>query len=294
MEKLLVVGASGLLGRRLVEIGKGAYEVYGVDLSHVVDAKNFSLLDVTHRDAVISTVKKIDPDLIIDTHALTDLDYCETHHEEAWRVNVEGTKNVAEAANEICSKYVFISTDYVYDGESAQPYTEDAAVRPLSYYAKTKLIAESAASVLCKDFLIARTAVLFGPSSMSYSGKVPFPAWVVAELGKGKEIRVVTDQCSNPTYADSLAEFLFALSSKGAKGVFNVSGKDNMSRYDFALKIAQVFGLDQQLIKPIKTSELSQVAQRSKRVILDISKAEKASGIEGLPIDEALRLSKVS
>ena len=230
------------------------------------------------------------PDLIIDTHWYSsDLDYCETHQDESWRINVEGTRNVERPPTRQKANWRSSQLTACTTARNPRPTPRRNCRSPFNYYGKTKVIAESAVSVLCKDFLIARTAVLFGPSSASYSGKLPFPAWIVRELKEGNKIRVVTDQYSNLTYADNLADFLFALLSKGASGVFNVSGADNLSRYDLALEIADLFGFDPRPIEPIKTAELHQVAQRSKRVILDISKAEGALGMKGMPIKEALR-----
>jgi len=289
MERLLIIGGSGLLGQRLVELGKENFDVFSTYKEHALRGENCFQLDVTNRANVIKTVQKIKPDIIIDTHYLSNVDYCETHPEDAWSINVDGTKNVAEIARTLSCKYVFISSDYVYDGDKTTSYSEKDKPHPVNYYGKTKLIAEKIIEALDMDFIIARTAVMFGPHKGDINRKMPFPTWLVQELKQNKEVTVVVDQYNNPTHTDSLVEFLFALLNKDRGGVFNVTGRDNLSRYDFAVKIADVFGLNKNLIKPITTPELNQPARRPKKLALDISKVERATNITGLSIDDALK-----
>jgi dTDP-4-dehydrorhamnose reductase len=201
-------------------------------------------------------------------------------------VNVEGTKNIAEACKISGTKFMFISSDYVYDGTKATPYSEKDKAHPINYYGKTKLIAEKVIEAIDLDFVIARTAVLFG-ASKNYE-KAPFPIWLIQQLKEGKEVKVVIDQYNNPTLADSLAEFLFSLYEKDRSGVFNISGKDNLSRYEFAKLIAGKFGMNENQIKPITTAELNQPAKRPQKVSLNVSKAEKAAKLSAMDIDEAL------
>lgn len=293
MEKLLVIGSSGLLGQRLTDLGKDKYEILGTHNKHSPEKESVHL-DVTNKENVISVVQRFKPDVIIDTHHLPNVDYCETHQRDAWRINVEGTKNVAEVASMYSCKYVFISTDNVYDGEKIKQYTEKDKAHPINYYGKTKLMAERVIETLNNDFIIARTAVLFGPHKGSIVAKLPFPNWLIQELRHNKEVRVVRDQYNNPTYADSLSEFLFALLKKSRSGTFNVVGKENLNRYDFSIKIADIFGLNKKLIRQINSAELNQPAKRPKKLALDISKAERATGLVGLSIEDSLKKFKAS
>ncbi len=294
MERLLVIGSSGLLGQRLMELGKDRYEVSGTYNEHSSEDKRSVRLDVTKKENVTSVVQKFKPDVIIDTHHLPSVDYCETHPDEAWRINVEGTKNVAEVAGTYSCKYVFISTDNVYDGEKTKQYNEKDKTHPINYYGKTKLIAERVIETLDNDFIIARTSVLFGPHKGNIVSKLPFPTWLVQELRHKREVRVVGDQYNNPTHTDSLCEFLFTLLEREKSGVFNVTGNENLNRYDFSLKIADIFGLNKNLIKQITSAELNQPAKRPKKLSLDISKAQRATGIKGLSVEESLKMLKGS
>jgi len=289
MKKILIIGVSGLLGNKIYELAKNDYQVSGTYNTHKPSVENAHQLDVTKRADVFKLIGNIKPDFVIDTHALHNVDYCELHPEEAWHVNVEGTKNVVEACKTFGCKYVFISTDYVFDGKKATPYTEKDKPNPLNYYAKTKLIAEELIKILISDYIIARTAVLFGVGGL---GKEPFALWLIKKLKNREEVKAVIDQYNNPTLVDSLAEMLIALCEKDKVGVFHITGKTNLNRYEFSVKIAETFGLDKELIKPITTPELNQVAPRPRKVALDVSKVERATKLKALTIDEALNIFK--
>ncbi len=286
MKKVLVVGASGLLGSKLMKIGEKKYEMYGTYLNHKISFENSFSLDVTNRKEVFNLVGKIKPDLVIDTHSITNVDYCELHQEEAWLVNVEGTKNVAEACKTFGAKMVFISTDYVFDGKKSS-YSEKDKPKPLNYYGKTKAIAEKMIEILDIDHIIVRTAVLYG---IGGTDKKPFVLWVLENLKKNQEINVVIDQFNNPTLADNLADIILKLYEKDVNGIFHVVGKDNVSRYELALKVAEVFGLNKKLIKPITTPELRQPAPRPRKLELSTKKLQRILGITPLGIDDGLKI----
>jgi dTDP-4-dehydrorhamnose reductase len=289
VKKILIIGISGLLGNKIYNLAKKDYQVFGTYNTHKPSMENVYQLDVTKRADVFKLIGNIKPDFVIDTHALHNVDYCELHPEEAWLVNVEGTKNVAEACKTFGCKYVFISTDYVFDGKKATPYTEKDKPNPLNYYAKTKLIAEEAIKILTSDYIIARTAVLFGVGGF---GKEPFALWLIKKLKNGEEVKAVIDQYNNPTLVDNLAEMLLTLCEKDKVGLFHITGKTNLNRYEFSIKIAETFGLNKELIRPITTPELNQVAPRPRKVALDVSKLERATKLKALTIDEALNIFK--
>ncbi len=288
MERLLVVGAGGLLGGRFIELGRGKFDVFGTCNSHRLTGNNFVHMDVTKRQDVFRIIEKIKPAVVIDTHALHPVDYCETHPEEAWEVTVNGTRNVAEASKRAGAKYVFFSTDYVFDGKKLS-YTEKDKPNPLNYYGKTKWAAEMVLEALGVNHIIARAAVLYG---MGGQGKASFVSWVVEKLKGGEKINVVTDQHNNPTFADNLVEIIFRLYEKDAEGLFHVTGKECISRYDFARSIARVFGLNNRLIVPITTPELNQIATRPEKINMSTKKVERISNIGTVGIEEGLKVLK--
>lgn len=287
MVKLLVIGAAGLVGSTAVRLGKN-YQVFKTFNSHDMQDGNSFKLDVTNRDKVFALIEKIKPDFIIDAHALHDVDYCETHPEEAWRVNVEGTKNVAEACKRIGAKLVYMSTDYIFDGRKLK-YTEKDKPNPLNYYSRTKLIAERVIDALGVNHIIARSSVLYG---IGGQGKMNFVLWLISKLKNGEKVNIVTDQHNNPTYVDKLVETIFTLYEKDAYGTFHVTGTTCLSRFDFAKIIANTFGLNSKLINPITTPELHQVAKRPERVNMITDKVKRISGHNPLDVYEGLQRMK--
>ena len=285
MKKILIVGISSLLGSRLYHTAKNKHTIFGTYYSHIIAGDNFFRLDVTNRQEVFRLFEKIRPDAVFDFHSITDVDYCELHPEEAWLVNVDGTKNIAEACRTFGAKMIFISSDYVFDGKKTN-YSEKDKPNPLNFYGKTKAIAEKVVELLVPDFIIARTAVLYGIGGL---GKKPFPLWVIENLKEGKEIKVVIDQFNNPTFADNLAEILLKLYEKDASGLFHIVGKDNVSRYEFAIKVAEIFNLDKSLIKPITSPELRQAAIRPRKLELSTKKLQRILNVVPFGIDEGLR-----
>ncbi len=288
MNRVLVIGASGLVGNRAVEIGRTQYNVWGTYWNHAVEGDSFFSLNVLDRKNVFHKIESSKPDCIIDTHALHNVDYCETHPEEAWQVNVEGTRNVAEAAKRVGAKYAFISTDYVFDGTKLI-YTEKDKPHPQSYYAKTKLAAEMQLEALDINYVVARTSVVYGTGG---KGKLSFVLWLIDQLSQRKQVNIVADQHNNPTYADNLCDILYRLLSLDERGIFHVTGRECVSRYDFAKRIAHEFGLDESLITPVTTPELNQVAPRPAKVNLNTSKVERVTGIKTLTVGEGLSRMK--
>lgn len=284
MDKLLVVGASGLIGSTALQLGKVQFDAYGTYNKNV--AGGTLHLDVTERPKVFETIRSVKPDFVIDAHGV-HLDYCETHQEEAWRLNVEGSRNVAEASREIGAKYLFLSSEYVFDGEK-RAYKESDAPRPINYYGKTKWAAESTLKVLDIDHIIVRTSGVYGTASST--GMVSFVPWVIGNLKKGENTNIISDKYISPTFVDDLCGMIFDLYKNDAAGIFHVVGKDCITRYKFAKLISKEFGLNPRLIKPIKASELKLVAERPRKVRM---RTEKLIGIthkQTLGVGEGLKL----
>ncbi len=292
-----MVGGSGLLGFKVAELAKNEFETSATCNFRPTKLQGCRLfkLDKTDRSATLTLVNELKPDVVIDTAALHNVDYCETHHDEAWKVNVQGTKNVAEACEKVGAKMVFVSTDYVFDGKKGF-YGEEDTPAPLHYYAETKLEGERVVMKAGINYAIARPSVIYGwsPSESaglkSSSGKsMNFVVWVINKLKSKEEISLVTDQYSCPTLADNLAEVLLVMSKSGKPGIYHTAGKTCINRYDFAKKIALTFNLDYNLMKPVTSDYFRQVAERPKKCCLDVSKAEKEFGVRLLTVEEGLK-----
>ena len=286
MKKLLVVGC-GLLGSKAMQLGRSKYEVYGTHINR--KEQGYITLDVRDRNMVFGVINNIKPDIVFDSHVMNDMDYAENHREEMWEINVDGSRNVAEASKAVGAKYIFISSECLFDGKR-NIYLEYSKPSPLNYFGRGKWASEMLLEVLGIDSIIARTSGLYGLSSSS--GKRSFIQFITDNLKNNVETKVITDQYSSPTLVDDLVTSIFKLYEKKANGVFNIVGRDCITKYDYALQIAKTFNLDKTLIKPCLTSEINQVAKRPVKVLLSTKKLQWTIGKTPMGIIDGLKLIK--
>lgn len=275
-KKILVTGANGLLGKKVIEIFQRESEHEIIPTSYTKSADVPLQLDITNKESVREAFSVIRPTMVINTAAYTNVDKAEDERELAYMVNATGVENLGEAGRIYGSKIVHISTDYVFDGRKGN-YTENSRPDPINYYGKTKLAGENLLKARTDNYAIVRTQVLYG---YARDVKKNFALWTIENLSAGRPIRVVTDQIGNPTLADELAYALLKICEKDVVGVYHFSGIDALSRYDFAKLIAEVFALPSELIIPIKSSELSQPARRPANSTFICLKAKTELGIE--------------
>lgn len=238
----------------------------------------FDLLDPA---GILDLVDRMRPDVIVHSAALTDVDRCEREKELAYKMNVEGTRAIAKAAEDAGAFLVYISTDYVFDGLAGM-YREDDSPAPVSYYGYSKLLGEQ----FCRG-CIARTCVIYG--SRPASGKVNFALWLINSLRSGKEVRVVTDQFITPTLNTNLAEMVLEAADRRLCGVYNMAGATRLSRYDFAIELARAFDLDRDLLRRSRMEDMKWPARRPKDSSLDTSKATGVLAYKPLAIKEAIK-----
>ena len=296
MKKLLIIGVSGLTGFKLANLSSGNYQVFGTYNHRSISIENCETfqLDKSNKKQTTSLLEKINPDVVVDCSALHNVDYCEKNQEETWKVNVEAPKYIAEKCKEISARMIYMSTDYVYDGTETK-YNEKSQPNPLNYYGLSKLKGEQEIANLDIDYAICRTSLIFGwnpgevQGKKSSSGKtMNYVIWALNKLRNGEELTIVNDQYSTPTYADNLAESILKLANTNLHGIFHSAGKNCVNRFDFTLKIAEIFGINQNLILPTTSDKFTQVAKRPMRCCLDVSKAEKLLNMKFLTIEQAL------
>jgi len=291
--RILITGASGLLGSKLAQLAiRRGYEVYSGYNEHAPTYGTPLKFDASQREATRKAFEIANPATIVHAAALTDVDKCEVDRKLARAVNATGTRNVAEACRECGAKLVFISTDYVFDGVKGN-YSENDQPNPINYYGISKLEGEKAVIESCNDYIIVRSSVIYGwiasLTSKSSSGKpLNFAMWLTNKLQNNEMVNIVTDQYSTPTLSDSLAQTILALCEKNAMGLYHITGRTRLSRFEFALKLAEKLNLSQTLINQIVTSQLKQVAKRPMDSSLKVGKIEETLGIKMLTIDEAL------
>jgi dTDP-4-dehydrorhamnose reductase len=243
--RVTLFGASGLLGQELVR------ELQGEQLT-ALSSKDADLRD---RARVQSVIRDSRPDCIILSAAYTDVDGCESNRDLAFAVNCDGAAIVAKAAREAGSRLIFLSTDYVFDGEKRSPYEINDPRNPTSVYGESKARAEERLQEILPDVCIARTSWLFG-----HGGKC-FPATILKLAATRPEISVVNDQRGSPTFTRDLASAIAKLCSADAKGIVHVTNSGNCTWYDFAAEIVRASGLPTR-VKPVTTAEFPRPARR--------------------------------
>jgi dTDP-4-dehydrorhamnose reductase len=294
MNRILITGSNGLLGQKLVELFSNSSN-YNLLLTSKEENSVFAedvfpyiQLDTTQRQNVRSVLDEFEPELIINTAAITDVDSCEKEREMAWRVNVSSVENLVYAGKLVGAQIIQLSTDYVFDGKNG-PYSELDRPNPLGYYGKTKLASENILRTSGITFAIVRTMVLYG---VGYNVRPNFALWLLENLSQEKPIRVVDDQIGNPTLADDVAYAILKIIELERYGIFHVAGPDLISRYDFALALCDVFHLNKKLITPVKTSMFKQPAPRPLKSGFITLKAETELDVKPAGIKQGLMIFK--
>ncbi|MBP2045446.1 dTDP-4-dehydrorhamnose reductase [Methanobacterium aggregans] len=284
MKNLFITGGSGLLGSKFGYLAGDRYDI--TVTHHKNPVQNSVSFDITDEEDVINKISLLNPDFVVHSAALTNVDYCEDHPDEAWNINVNGTENIAKACEKTGSKLVYVSTDFVFDGERGM-YLEDDETNPLGHYALTKLKGEEVIQKYDVDHAVARVSVLYGWHSC-----MNFVTWVINELKNGMEINIVTDQYNSPTLADNAAEAILKLFELDKTGVYHTAGGERINRFDFALNIADVFELDSNLINPVESKSFVQKAKRPRDSSLNVEKVEKDTGMKMFDTVEGLEYMK--
>lgn len=292
--KILITGANGLLGQKLVALilNQGNHELIATArganrLPFDQQKYTYTPLDITDQAQVNSVIAEHQPDVVIHTAAMTNVDQCESEREECWDLNVNAVQYIAEACEAHKAFLLHLSTDFIFDGEDG-PYDEEAQANPISYYGESKLAAEHIITQSKLDWAIARTVLVYGIAhDMSRTNIV---LWVKKSLEEGKEIKVVDDQLRSPTLAEDLAQGCLLIAEQKAKGIFNISGSDLLTPYEMAIKTAQFFNLSTASMQKADSSTFTQPAKRPPKTGLLIEKARTVLGYEPHSFDEGIAI----
>lgn len=291
-KRLLVIGASGLLGSKLMAEAKVRYSVVGT-CNPECDGKSdwrMESLDIGSKDEVERLFEKTKPEVVILTAAMTNVDACETNPQMANRVNAAGPGLVARECKRLDSRLIHVSTDYVFDGMKTRKYTEEDLPRPISVYGSSKLAGEKNVLSTLPEAVVARTAVLYGWNPIE--NKDNFVMWTLKKMRAGEKVTLFKDQWISPTLADDLAKALVQLAQGDVRGVYHVAGPDCLDRPSCGKLIGKVFGLDERLVMPVPSSSVSLPAKRPKYSCLDVSKVEKLLNRKMVSFEDGLRTMK--
>jgi dTDP-4-dehydrorhamnose reductase len=284
--KFLVTGSAGLVGSQVVK------DLLNLDHKvcscyHDEKPQNGTPihLDLTDSEEIVKTIHDTKPDRIIHLAAMTNVDQCEEKKDLSFLLNAKATETIAKQAAKQNIFFVYVSTDYVFDGKKGLKKESDST-HPLGYYGQSKLDGEHALNKLASGWCIARISTPFG----IHHKKKSFPLWVKENLESKREIPVLTDQFTSPTFVPNLSKMLIEISIRQISGIIHLAGASRISRYDFAQMIAEKLNLDKHLIKPAKMADMNWVAQRPQDSSLDVSLATEILDEKPQPIDQSLEI----
>src|SRR5436853_6813574 len=288
METLLVFGGNGLLGGKVAALARESFQVVATYTRTKPrhPGINFVELPKENVEEGMVLVRKTKPSAVIDAEAMDDVDRCEEERDLAWQVNAGSTGSLARVAADIGARYVFVSTDFVFDGRKGG-YREEEVPRPVNYYGETKLAGEDAVLAATADHLVVRPSIIYGWDDR----RLNFGTWVLGSVRAGTPINVATDWIGSPTFADDLAAGILRVLRLPDGGVYHLAGGDALSRYDFAVRLLKAFDLDAAMAHPVRTADLNLNAPRPANSSLVNAKA-KRHRIPRLTADEGIRAMK--
>jgi dTDP-4-dehydrorhamnose reductase len=297
MKKILITGSNGLLGQKLVYALRIRKDIHliatsvGANRLTQKEGYTYDSLDITNRAEVFAILKKHQPDTIINTAAMTNVDACESKREECWALNVTAVQYLVDAITKAENKdtqLIHLSTDFIFDGEKGSEYIETDKPNPLSYYALSKYESEKILQQSKIKWAIARTIIVYGVvDNMSRSNIV---LWAKDALTKGQKINVVDDQFRSPTLAEDLAAGCILIADKGATGIYHLSGPETMSILTLVYRVADFWKLDRSVVSPSKSNALNQAARRPPYTGFVIDKAKKELGYKPHSFEEGLAI----
>jgi dTDP-4-dehydrorhamnose reductase len=290
--RVLITGANGLLGQALIDrlYGTETYELLATSRdthSYHPSEPRHKTLDITDHPQVEEVLDTYAPDVLVNCAAMTQVDACETRQEACWKVNASAVGHLTEVCHERDIHLVHLSTDFIFDGAEG-PYGEDDAPAPVNYYGAAKLAGERAIQDSpLERWTIARTVLVYGTAERLKRSNIAL--WVIDELSNGRSVSIVNDQWRTPTYVPDLAGGIQRIIDREAFGVYHLSGPELVSVFEFARRIAGVFGFDEDLVQPTTSEALGQEARRPPKTGFVIDKAERKLGFQPHSIESALQ-----
>lgn len=271
MKSILIIGGSGFVGSVFTKYFSQKYSI------HVTYNKNKPYFDIPsskidlieNKQEIQDLILTLKPDIIFHTVAYPSVDFCEQNHELTDDLHVNSIRKISDVAKMVNSKLIFLSTDAVFNSMDKIKFNEDDKTNPINYYGKSKLSAEKIVLNSSEQNIVLRTSVIYG-----WHEKSRFTNWIISSLENSKIVDPFIDQYNTPTLVDDLVKSIQYIIEKNISGLFHATGKTCLNRYEFALIIADIFNLNQNLIKSVTKLEKKQDAPRPFNSCLDSSKLE--------------------
>jgi dTDP-4-dehydrorhamnose reductase len=286
IKKILVTGSAGLIGTQIVkDLLDNHKQVYSCYNKTKPELGIITHLDLTKKDDIVNTMNRIKPDVVIHLGAMTDVELCETETELAKKINTDATEILALESEKYNTFFVYMSTDYVFDGKVGMKKENDKT-NPINFYGKSKLDGERVFKKITTPNVIVRTSTPFG----IHSKKISFPIWVKKNLELKKEISVVVNQYTSPSYVPNISKMIIEIMERKITGIIHLAGATKISRYDFAVQISKIINVNKQFLKLTKMDQMDWKAQRPADSSLSVSKANKILKNKPEKIEDSLKL----
>ena len=288
--KIIILGANGFIGRRILNRLYPNHQVLACSLHPDIlpeEGYQFETIDMLDYTAMTSLLNDYQPEVIINASALSVVDYCEQHPEEAYAMNVTAVKHLAEYSRTNSCRLIHLSTDFVFDGTSSIAYTETDTPNPVNYYGKTKQWSEEVIGQLCTDYAIARVEVVYGLPYPKQHGNIVH--LVKTRLENGQGLRVVSDQFRSPTFVEDIAWAIEKLLSNQYQGIYHICGGETLSVAEIAYRTARFFNLDTSLIEPVTTEEMNEATPRPTFTPMSVKKAQQDLGYQPSALEEGFK-----
>ncbi|HEX5358287.1 MAG TPA: dTDP-4-dehydrorhamnose reductase [Candidatus Nitrosotalea sp.] len=282
--KFFVTGSAGLIGSQVVkDLVRSNHQVYSCYNDSRPRDGIAVKLDLTNNENIVQVVQTVKPDVIIHLAAMTNVDLCEKEKDLALKINAKSTQIISKQAAKHDSFFVYVSTDYVFDGETGMKKESDTP-NPVDYYGYSKYQGEIAVQDMASSWCIARTSTPFG----IHDTKKSFPSFVIENLQAKKEISVVIDQYTSPTYVPNLSKMLIEISTRQTLGIIHLAGATRISRYDMAQLVAEKLDLDKSLLRQASIKGMDWIAKRPKDSSLDVLKAASLLKEKPISVEQGL------
>lgn len=285
MMKVVVTGANGFVGRFMVrDLQQKGYDVIAA-VRNVQQNSHSAVLDFTSPRQVKEVIGNLKPHIIIHCGAISKPDECELNKEAALLVNVKGTEYLLAYAEKYKAHFIFLSTDFVFDGTRSM-HTEEEEPSAVNFYGHTKLMAEKLVNLYNGPSTIVRTVMVYGNPM---GGRDNIVTLTKKKLEKGELFKVVNDQLRTPTYVEDLSAGIATIAEKKATGIYHLCGNEMTSPYEIALAVADLLSLDKTLLQKVTANTFKEIARRPLLSGLDISKAKKELNFLPISLQEGIR-----
>lgn len=291
---VLITGGTGLLGKSLIETRDDAFTIVATyignyEVQNSSPDVSYRKLDVLNYEEHREIFESFKPDVVIHAASIGSPDFAEQNKEVTWSINVTGTSNIVDLCRKFHSRLIFISSNGIYDGDHA-PYDEAAKAIPVNYYGQTKLEGEILAKTLDANCTVVRPILMYGWNNSFERGNIV--TMIIDKLKNGRQMNVYDDVFSNPLYSIHCAEAIWKIIRENRQGAYNIAGADRLSVYGLALKVAEAFGLDRELVKPVRQGFFNELVKRPKDTSYVTDRMERELAMRPLGIGEGLTLMK--